>query len=277
MKRDFCEKIAQQNKMNFFRTHRILLWVFSFFLLGLLIRIYKLGDHNLWFDEYFSLKITTNFSFWGMDYNPPFYYMLSSFWIRSVGPTLANYLADGEFILRSLSMIFGVISIPFIYALGKLLFNTKVGLISAFFLSISPMHIWYSQEARGYSLAVLLTMLTVFVFYRALLENKSWLWAGFSVASLSAIFSNYFSFFIIISVGIFFLFRTYRQFVKPYCASLCFILFGFVPFLPLFFKQVIMVEKTFWIAKPSLSSMIITLGNFNAGYNATYGILFLSL
>ena len=33
------------------KTHNALLWVFSFFLIGFILRIHKLGAHNLWFDE----------------------------------------------------------------------------------------------------------------------------------------------------------------------------------------------------------------------------------
>lgn len=259
------------NKIVFLKTHNTSLWVFLFFLLGLFIRLYKLGDHNLWFDELYSLKAIREISLLDIDYNPPFYYILLSFWIRYFGPTLAKFF-DGEFILRSLSMIFGIISIPLIYKLGKQFFNARVSLISAFILSISPIHVWYSQEARGYSLAIFLTMLTVYFFCFALRKNNLYLWIGFVMSSLLALLTVYFSFFIIILVGIFFVFKTYRSLFKFYLSSLCFISFAFLPFLPLLLKQIAMVKSLFWIPKPHINSIAITFKNFNIGYNATPNI-----
>lgn len=255
----------------FLKSHKFLFLVSLFFLLGLLIRIYKLGDHNLWYDEFRSLKMIREFSPIDRDYNPPFYYLLLSFWVRSFGPILAKFFG-GEFILRSLSTILGVISIPLIYKLGKLFFDIRTGLISAFILSISPLHIWYSQEARGYSLSVFLVMLTVYIFFLALQKNKFYLWMGFIVSSFLALFTNYFSFFVIILAGILFIFKSHRQLLKPYLVSLCLIFFSLLPFSPLFFKQMDMVKNVFWIPKPHLRAIAITFENFNAGYNATIGI-----
>ena len=261
----------------FLKTHKTLWWLSLFFLLGLLIRIYKLGDHNLWYDEFLSLKYVRDFRFLDRDYNPPFYYMLLSFWIRYFGPTLAKFF-DGEFILRSLSMIFGIISIPLIYKLGKLFFNTSVGLISAFILSISPIHIWYSQEARGYSLSTLLVMLIVYSFIMALKKKAVFFWISFVLSSALALFTNYFSLFIIILVGILFFLRSYRLSLKHYLLSLCFILIFFLPLLPSIFQKIPRIKHvfSFWIPKPHLNSIVITFKNLNLGFNATPQIYSLS-
>jgi len=266
----------KQDKITFLKTHRTLLWLSLFLILGILIRIYKLGDHNLWFDEFCSLRATREFNFWDRDYNPPFYYVLLSFWIRSFGPILAKYFLDGEFILRSLSMIFGVISISLIYKLGKLFFDTKTGLISAFILSISPIHIWYSQEARGYSLSTFLVMLVVYSFIMALRKKTILLWISFVLSSIVALLTNYFSLFIIISVGILFFLKRYRPSLKHYLVSLCFILVFFLPLLPLIFQQIGKVKYSFWIPEPHLNSIVITFENFNVGFNATPWIYFLT-
>jgi len=268
-----------QNKQTvFWKADKTRLLLFLFLVLGLSIRIYNLGSHNLWFDEFWSLRIVREFSFMDRDYNPPLYYILLSFWVRYFGPFLAKYFGGGEFILRSLSMIFGVISIPFIYKLGKLFFDTKTGLISAFILSVSPIHIWYSQEARGYSLSTFLIMLIVYFFIMALKKRTIYLWMGFVISSILALYINYFSFFIIILVGILFLSKTYRPLFKYYLVSLCFILILFLPLLPFIFQKIPRVKYTFslWIPKPHLNSIVITFENFNVGYNATPWIYFFS-
>ncbi|MGC8782587.1 MAG: glycosyltransferase family 39 protein, partial [Anaerolineae bacterium] len=59
--------------------------------------------------------------------------------------------------LRLLSVIFGVLAIPAIYAAGRRIFGPRVGLVAAGLLAISPLHIYYSQEIRMYGLVALLS------------------------------------------------------------------------------------------------------------------------
>ena len=84
--------------------------------------------------------------------NPPFYYVLLHFWVLVFG--------DSEFSLRFLSVGLGSVSIIAIYALGKLLFNKRAGIIAALILAVSVFHIQFAQEARGYTLTVLLTLIS---------------------------------------------------------------------------------------------------------------------
>ena len=93
-----------------------------------------------------------------------------------------------------------------IYKVGKILFGAKEGLISAFLLSISPMHIWYSQEARMYSLFTFLSLLSLFFFYRAVKENDKKSWAGFLLSTLFCVYTHYFAFFVILVEMLFLLF-----------------------------------------------------------------------
>jgi len=211
------------------------------------------------------------------DFNPPLYYILLSMWIKCLGPLLAKCLGSGELILRSLSTVFGVFSILLIYKLGKMLFDTKAGLASAFILSLSPIHIWYSQEARGYSLSIFLAMMIVYFFISAIKNNHISSWIGFSLSSLLALLTNYFSFFIIFLVGItIFVFKSYRHLIKPYWVSLLLIFSTFLLFLPIPLKQIDMGWRFFWIPQPRLNSLVITFGNFNIGYNATAGVYIFS-
>ena len=252
----------KQNMIDFLKTRKTLLWLSLFFLFGMGIRIYNLGSHNLWFDEFWSYRFSRTLgSIKTFDYNPPLYFVLLSIWVKCFG--------SSEFALRSLSMIFGILSILLIYRLGKLLFDKKTGLASAFILSVSPMHIWYSQEARGFSLSVSLVMLIVYTFILALKKNRVYLWTGFVISSILALYTNYFSFFIIILVGILFLSKSYRPLLRHYLASLCLISVALLPLIPIFFQQISSLQSGFWILKPKLMSIVITFKNFNVGYNAT--------
>ena len=73
---------------------------------------------------------------------------------------------QSEFSIRFPALIFGVLSIFMIYKLGKVLFNLEIGLLSALILAISPFHIHYSQEARPYSLLMVLSLISTYYFVK---------------------------------------------------------------------------------------------------------------
>ncbi len=142
-------------KISYFISNKNILLVFIL-LIGLALRLYQLGKLDFWIDEVWSICFTRGLDLIG-DMHPPLYYAMLKFWIKIFGET--------EFKIRLLSALFSFFTIFIIFKLGKLMFNYKVGLISAFILSLSPIHIWYSQEARQYSLSVFLSMLMVYFFF----------------------------------------------------------------------------------------------------------------
>jgi len=242
------------------------------FLIALLLRIYNLGSHNLWFDEYATFCLQSKFNLFELlrlaQYllGGSLYYILLKPWVIFFGKT--------EFALRSLSVLFGVLSILLIYKLGKLCFDKKVGLISAFLLTISPLHIWYAQEARPFAMSTFLSMLTVYFFISAIKNNKLTLWISFIVSSILAVYTNYFCFYIpIISAGRFFT-KKYRE-LKHGLLSFCIMIVIVLPLLPILMRQINFTKESFWITKPNLNSIVITFENFNLGYNATAWAYFL--
>jgi len=261
-------KMSMQLKLvNFLQDSNVIL--LSFLFLGLGLRVYNLGGHNFWYDEAISFVEASQMksSSFMLYKDNQLYRLLLHYWIVFFGKS--------EFVLRSLSMVFGVLAIPLIYKLGKLFFDRRVGLASALILAISPIHIWYSQEARAYSLSVFLSLLIVYLSFLAIKKNKPYLWAGFAATSIIGAYTNYFCFYAIIISSIMAILIN-RRFLKQYAISLCFIFAGSLYLIPLFIKRFSSIKNSFWLLKPNLSAIVITFGNFNAGYNATAGIYFLS-
>jgi mannosyltransferase len=91
---------------------------------------------------------------------PPLYYALAWLWTQLTG--------TGEFGLRSLSALAGVATVPVAYLLGVELRDRRAGIAAAALVAANPMLLWYSQEARGYALLVLLTSVSLLCFLRAL-------------------------------------------------------------------------------------------------------------
>ena len=259
----------QIKPVNFYKTYSTyLLWLIFF--LGLGLRVYGLGNHNFWYDEAMSfydssLIKLSNFVFFQHN---QLYFLFLRFWSLCFGKS--------EFALRSLSMVFGVLSIPLAYKIGRLFFDRRVGLASALILAISPMHIWYSQEARGYCLSTFLTMLMAYFFFSAVKKNRLCLWVGFILSSGAAVYTNYFCFYVLIAVSALFFLKIYRHLLWQWIASIGFILLVFLPLVPVFIKRINAVISIFWIPKPYLNSIAITFENFNAGYNGIPGIYFIT-
>ncbi len=133
-------------------------------LLGAALRLHNLTYHSIWFDEAISirwarssvakiLEVSMNLV---EDRLPPLYYLLLKQWGDVAGLS--------EFSVRFPSIVFGVLLIPVMYALGRQLFSRWTGVLAALLVALNPFLIWYSQEARMYSLAVLLGSLGVLCF-----------------------------------------------------------------------------------------------------------------
>ena len=85
--------------------------------------------------------------------HPPVYFILTHWWMQF-------FSTEGEFVslwgARSLSVIFGVVSIPAIYGLARLAFHSRlVGQFAAAIMAVSPYGIYLAQEARHYTLVIL--------------------------------------------------------------------------------------------------------------------------
>lgn len=144
------------------------------------IRLWKLGEWSFWADEVFSIQVAQKLPN-EIPVNPIMYMMVRFF---------TNTFGLSEWSARIGPCIVGILSVPLLYLLVKRMFNAKVGVIFCAFLVIHPWHIYWSQNARAYSLAFLFGGLAAFAFYLSLERDN----VGFMVLSvittLLAIFSQ---------------------------------------------------------------------------------------
>lgn len=156
--------------------------------IGGTLRVYDLGRKSLWTDEVASVIDSESITSVIGGAQPPLYYLILHLF-RDIG--------TNEVILRFPSVVFGVLTIPLLYKVGKLFFGAKEGLVSAFLLSISTFHIYYSQEARMYTLLSFLSLLSLFFFYKSITENRNILWFVFTLSTILTLYTHYFGVFII--------------------------------------------------------------------------------
>ena len=118
------------------------------------------------------------------------YYLLLRFWL---------HLGDSEFVVRSLSVLMGVLTVPAIYALGELLSGRKVALIAAGLLALNSFHVAYSQDARGYSLVVLAVTLSEFFFLKALRDGSRRYWVFYILTSALSVYCHFFAVLVLVA------------------------------------------------------------------------------
>lgn len=128
---------------------------------------FRLGAEGVWIDELFSIQDASLDSLWEVYRKSqlrPLYYILLSFWMR---------FGQSDVWLRSLSVIFSVISVFLIYRLGRRLAGKTEGLIAAVLLMTSPLFINHTQEIRMYGLSLCLGLAGSLFLAEALLTESS--------------------------------------------------------------------------------------------------------
>jgi 4-amino-4-deoxy-L-arabinose transferase-like glycosyltransferase len=155
-----------------------------------LLRLPFLGSTSLWLDEMCSLAIARlpwRPMLWVVAYqdsNASLYYVLLHMWLR---------LGSSEINMRILSVLLGVATLPVLYRLGNRLLGEPVGLIACLFLTVNKLHASQSQDARTYSLVVLLITISSLYFVRSIEQPGVKNWCGYILASVLAVYAHVFA------------------------------------------------------------------------------------
>ena len=134
---------------------------------------------------------------------PPLYYALAWFWTQMTGTS--------EVGLRSLSALAGVAVIPVAYLVARELRGRRAGLMAAALVAVNPMLLWYSQEARAYSLLVLLCSVSLLYCVRAQRYGRRRDFTVWGIASGLALATHYFAVFTLFAEALILLRRRGRQ------------------------------------------------------------------
>ena len=166
------------------------------------LRLHLLGDHGLWVDEGFSVHFVHmrwgQFwrVAWSREANMLLYYLLLRPWA---------HFAVTEFQIRLLSVLFGLAGVGMIYVLGRDLFGRATGIIAAALLAIHAFHVYYSQEARSYSLTIFLLMFSAWLFARFVREPSRRNRVAYVVTAALAFYAHIFALLVIVSQWLSFL------------------------------------------------------------------------
>ena len=157
---------------------------------GLILRLWHIGNVSFWLDEALtdSFSHTSFLEIWhigmGGD-NPPTFY-----WIEHI----MLYFGSSETVLRLVPALSGTCTIPVFYLLGREFHNRETGLVAAALLTVSPFHIYYSQEARSFTLFLFCFSLALLFYLRACKTNSISNWVLFGVFSVLSCWAHLFGF-----------------------------------------------------------------------------------
>ena len=228
---------------------------------GCLLRLYKLTAFSLWFDESVSfalsnLPLTQLITHVARDSHPPLYFVVLKIWRGCFG--------DSLFALRSLSLVFQVAAVWFVYRFVKAAFDDRrFALIAALLVAVNPFQIQYARETRMYAMGVCLVLATSLLLVRAIRSKwrRDWIWYG--IACGACLYTHYYLIFAI---------AAHALVIAGLCASApapraarlirsSVLAFGiaaalFAPWLPTFVSQVRSVREDFWIPPATLERLL---------------------
>ncbi len=133
-------------------------------LLAAVVRFYHLGGQPLWVDEEMTWAMIRPDA--GLLFGRQLLDEIQGpLYLAAVWP-LAREFGLSEFWLRAPAALAGLLAVPLAGLLGRRLCGARTGRLLALLLAVSPFHLWYSQEARGYSFLMLFAIVSTLAFLR---------------------------------------------------------------------------------------------------------------
>jgi mannosyltransferase len=157
-------------------------------------RLWGLGAQSLWYDEWLTTRAVDG----GLGHLlrhvadregiTPTYFLMMWPWVRVFG--------DGEVALRALSALAGIATVPVAYAAALALDQSRrVARTAAVIVAVNPLLVWYSQEARPYSLLALAAAVSLLAYGHARRGSRAALEA-WAVAAAALVSLHYFGVFL---------------------------------------------------------------------------------
>jgi mannosyltransferase len=176
---------------------------------------YRIGHKQLWVDEGVAVGLSHEslgrflYVITHYEVNQSPFYVVFRAW---------HVLGDDPAIMRALSAAFSVATVPLLYAVGRRLYNARVGAIASVILAANGLVLQWSQQIRAYTMAMFLVTLATYLFVRAVDEPTTTRGFVYGVVALAAVGTHFFSVLVIAAHAVSLLVlrqRPTRTFVVP--------------------------------------------------------------
>lgn len=167
-----------------------------------LLRVHDLGTQPVWLDEAFSALVIDRpslLSVLSAESNPPLYFVLLK--------AFCSIFGDSPDALRALSSLFSVTAVTCVVFYAARAIGKRFAIGAGLFLAFSPYSLYYAQEARPYSLLILLLLLTLLACHHALRSRNRMAVIVFAGAVLAAGYTHYFTALALLPVTLYLAYR----------------------------------------------------------------------
>jgi mannosyltransferase len=222
---------------------------------------------DLWLDEALTVNIAhlplhEIPSYLKRDGSPPLYYYLLHFWMSLFGTS--------DVAVRSLSGVFGVITLPLVWLAGRRLGGKTLAWAALLLLASSPFAVRYDTETRMYALVTLLTVLGFLALDRSLSKPRPGNLVAVGVITALLLYTHYWALYLVGTVVLWLGWEAWRGrtlWRTGARRSLVAVLVGclaFIPWLPIFWFQT-RHTGTPWATTASFASMVSAISAFAGG------------
>ena len=256
-------------------------------LLAFALRVYQLDVQSLWYDEGVTARLAQMnagelIRWTADDIQPPLYYLFLEGWLRIFDPWPGNI----AYLMRFVSVGFGVWLVALLAILARRLWNECAARLVALITAISPLMVYYAQEARMYAMLVFLVSLAAY-WLVALLENSSHRhqpsqtsnererkrlkYLGlYAATGLAAMYTHYFAAFALLALSLYWghvWVRENRRLraLGGFLLANLLILMGYAPWLPAMWRR-FQVDASYWTGQLKIGEACLdALNNFTVG------------
>lgn len=223
---------------------------------GFLLFIFRLNHDAVWNDEIISRALISNHSFSLVfnyiinDVHPPLYYLLLKLFCSIGGNSILSI------------RLFSVLGALALASLGlgpvRRAFGNKTGLLYCGLIFLTPAFLGLAQEGRMYTWAAFFVTGTVFYAYLAATDSKQTDWVKLGLFTLGAAYIHYYA---LMAVAItycllfFWMITKNRRVPLPFWITLGAVLLCYLPWIPVFIRQVAQVRQSYWIPPVSVSKI----------------------
>lgn len=248
------------------------------------------GRRSIWSDEAVSINLAeapwhvVERFLWGVEVNMALYTLILRGWlwmINSLG------IHATEVIVRFPSAVFGAITVVIVCAIGRKYIHPLAGWLAAIICGFSQTMLYYSQEARSYTLYTAAVALGYYFLFEALdwrqkkaggqkTSRKSrWLWAGFTIAMAVAVNAHLIAVTFVMAQAVMYLLllivpNTWREEARKQVRWMVLSLGGIVALsLPILIDAAVHGSNNAWILAPSYQLLGETYRQDALGYDQT--------
>jgi uncharacterized membrane protein len=168
---------------------------------------------------------TVNYLITSDPQHPPLYYVMVRLWAQVFG--------DSPTGVRSLSALISLLIFPSIYWLCLELFESPVvGWVAMALIAVSPLQIFFAQEARQYSLWMVEILVSSAALLRAIRQENKGNWAVYTLTLALGLYTHLFTVLVMIAHGIYVVIQQQFGFTKTFLNYLLVTIAAFLMLLP---------------------------------------------